>query len=310
MDEKKQNDQIQLFENQKIRTAWDAEQEEWYFSVVDVVGVLTDQPDTRHAAKYWSVLKTRLKKEGSELPTNCSQLKLKSADGKRYLTDVADTEQLLRIIQSIPSPKAEPFKLWLAQVGRERIEETIDPEQAIDRALETYLKKGYSEEWVHQRLLAIRIRNELTDEWQKRGVEKGREYAILTDEISRAWSGMTTRQYKRLKGLKKENLRDNMSDLELVLNMLAEASTTSISRSEQPEGLEENRKVAQRGGRIAGNARRELEQETGRPVVTSENAQTLQQLVTGVVEGAAELAEGMEELQHKDNKISDKDRDN
>lgn len=294
MDEKKQNDQIQLFENQKIRTAWDAEQEEWYFSVVDVVGVLTDQPDTRHAAKYWSVLKTRLKKEGSELPTNCSQLKLKSADGKRYLTDVADTEQLLRIIQSIPSPKAEPFKLWLAQVGRERIEETIDPEQAIDRALETYLKKGYSEEWVHQRLLAIRIRNELTDEWQKRGVERGREFAILTDEISRAWSGMTTRQYKRLKGLKKENLRDNMSDLELVLNMLAEASTTSISRSEQPEGLEENRKVARRGGRIAGNARRELEQETGRPVVTAENAQTLQQLVTGVVEGAAELAEGTE----------------
>ena len=310
MDKEKQNDQIQLFEDQKIRTAWDAEQEEWYFSVVDVVGVLTDQPDTRHAAKYWSVLKTRLKKEGSELPTNCSQLKLKSADGKRYLTDVADTEQLLRIIQSIPSPKAEPFKLWLAQVGRERIEETIDPEQAIDRALETYLKKGYSEEWVHQRLLAIRIRNELTDEWSKRGVEKGREYAILTDEISRAWSGMTTRQYKRLKGLKKENLRDNMSDLELVLNMLAEASTTSISRSEQPEGLEENRKVARRGGRIAGNARRELEQETGRPVVTAENAQTLQQLVTGVVEDAAELAEGTEELQHKDNKISDKDRDN
>ena len=294
MDDKKQNDQIQLFEDQKIRTAWDAEQEEWYFSVVDVVGVLTDQPDTRHAAKYWSVLKTRLKKEGSELPTNCSQLKLKSADGKRYLTDVADTEQLLRIIQSIPSPKAEPFKLWLAQVGRERIEETIDPEQAIDRALETYLKKGYSEEWVHQRLLAIRIRNELTDEWSKRGVEKGREYAILTDEISRAWSGMTTRQYKRLKGLKKENLRDNMSDLELVLNMLAEASTTSISRTEQPEGLEENRKVARRGGRIAGNARKELEQETGRPVVTAENAQTLQQLVTGVVEDAAKLAEGTE----------------
>ena len=294
MDEKKQNDQIQLFEDQKIRTAWDAEQEEWYFSVVDVVGVLTDQPDTRHAAKYWSVLKTRLKKEGSELPTNCSQLKLKSADGKRYLTDVADTEQLLRIIQSIPSPKAEPFKLWLAQVGRERIEETIDPEQAIDRALETYLKKGYSEEWVHQRLLAIRIRNELTDEWSKRGVEKGREYAILTDEISRAWSGMTTRQYKRLKGLKKENLRDNMSDLELVLNMLAEASTTSISRTDQPEGLEENRKVARRGGRIAGNARRELEQETGRPVVTAENAQTLQQLVTEVVEDAGELAEGSE----------------
>ena len=305
MDDKKQNDQIQLFEDQKIRTAWDAEQEEWYFSVVDVVGVLTDQPDTRHAAKYWSVLKTRLKKEGSELPTNCSQLKLKSADGKRYLTDVADTEQLLRIIQSIPSPKAEPFKLWLAQVGRERIEETIDPEQAIDRALETYLKKGYSEEWVHQRLLAIRIRNELTDEWSKRGVEKGREYAILTDEISKAWSGMTTRQYKRLKDLKKENLRDNMSDLELVLNMLAEASTTSISRAEQPEGLEENRKVAQRGGRIAGNARKELEQETGRPVVTAENAQTLQQLVTGAVEDAVALAEGTEERSREVEDISE-----
>ena len=288
------NDKVQLFENKRIRTAWDEEQEEWYFSVVDVVAVLTDQPDQRHAAKYWSVLKTRLKQEGSELPTNCSQLKMTAIDGKRRLTDVADTEQLLRIIQSIPSPKAEPFKLWLAQVGRERIEETIDPEQAIDRALETYLKKGYSEEWVHQRLLAIRIRNELTDEWSKRGVEKGREYAILTDEISRAWSGMTTRQYKRLKGLKKENLRDNMSDLELVLNMLAEASTTSISRTEQPEGLEENKKVARRGGRIAGNARRELEQETGRPVITSENAQTLQQLVTGVVEDAAELADGSE----------------
>lgn len=295
MDEEKRSDQIQLFESQKIRTAWDGEQEEWYFSVVDVVGVLTDQPDTRHAAKYWSVLKTRLKKEGSELPTNCSQLKLKSADGKRYLTDVANTEQLLRIIQSIPSTKAEPFKLWLAQVGRERMEETIDPEQAIDRALETYLKKGYSEEWVHQRLLAIRIRNELTDEWRKRGVEKGREYAILTDEISRAWSGMTTRQYKQLKGLKKENLRDNMSDLELVLNMLAEASTTSISRMERPEGLEENRKVARRGGRIAGNARKELEQETGTPVVTAENAQTLQQLVTGAVEDTAALVEGTED---------------
>ena len=289
MDEKKRGDQIQLFENQKIRTAWDMEQEEWYFSVVDVVGVLTDAPDYNTGRKYWNKLKQRLKEEGSELVTKCHQLKMTAADGKKRLTDVADTEQLLRIIQSIPSPKAEPIKLWLAQVGRERIEETIDPEQAIDRALETYLKKGYSEEWVHQRLLAIRIRNELTDEWQKRGVEKGREYAILTDEISRAWSGMTTRQYKRLKGLKKENLRDNMSNLELVLNMLAEASTTSISRAEQPEGLEESKKAARRGGRIAGNARKELEQETGRPVITSENAQTLQQLVTGVVEDAAEM---------------------
>jgi len=194
------NDKIQLFEDKRIRTAWDSEKEEWYFSIVDVVAVLTNQPDTRHAAKYWSVMKTRLKKEGSQLPTNCSQLKMRSADGKRYLTDVADTEQLLRIIQSIPSPKAEPFKLWLAQVGRERIEETIDPEQAIDRALETYQRKGYSDEWIHQRLLSIRIRNALTDEWQKSGVEQGREYAILTDEISRAWSGMSTRQYKNLKG--------------------------------------------------------------------------------------------------------------
>lgn len=288
MDEKMQNDQIQLFEDQRIRTAWDAQQEEWYFSVVDVVGVLTDSKDP---TAYWRKLKQRLKEEGNQTVTNCHGLKMTAADGKKRMTDVANTEQLLRIIQSIPSPKAEPFKVWLAQVGRERIEETIDPEQAIDRALETYLKKGYSEEWVHQRLLSIRIRNELTDEWQKRGVEKGREYAILTDEISRAWSGMTTRQYKQLKGLKKENLRDNMSDLELVLNMLAEASTTSISRAEKPQGLEENRKVAQRGGRIAGNARKELEQETGGPVVTHENTQTLQALITGVVEDAAEWTE-------------------
>ena len=211
-----------------------------------------------------------------------------AADGKKRLTDVANTEQILRIIQSIPSPKAEPFKIWLAQVGRERIEETIDPEQAIDRAMETYLKKGYSEDWIHQRLLAIRIRNELTQEWQKRGVEKGREYAILTDEISRAWSGMTTRQYKQLKGLKKENLRDNMSDLELVLNMLAEASTTQISQAEKPAGLEENRKVAQRGGRIAGNARKELEDESGTPVITSKDAAQLNQILIELIEGAAD----------------------
>lgn len=212
------NDKLQLFENKTIRTAWDEETEEWYFSVVDVVAVLTEQKTQRGASTYWAVLKKRLKDEGADqLLTNCKQLKLKSPkDGKRYLTDVATTERILRIIQSIPSPKAEPFKIWLAEIGRERIEETIDPEQAIDRALETYLKKGYSEEWVHQRVLAIRIRNELTDEWEKRGLEKGKEFAILTDEISRAWSGMTTRQYKRLKGLKKENLRDNMSDLELV----------------------------------------------------------------------------------------------
>ena len=289
------NDAIQLFEDQPIRSAWDAEREEWYFSVVDVVGALTDQKDQRGASNYWAKLKQRLKAEGAdELLTNCQQLKLKSKDGKRRLTDVADTEQLLRIIQSIPSPKAEPFKLWLAQVGRERIEETIDPEQAIDRALETYLKKGYSEEWVHQRLLAIRIRNELTDEWQKRGVRKGKEYAILTDEISKAWSGMTTRQYKQLKGLKKENLRDNMSDLELVLNMLAEASTTGISQAEKPEGMAENLAVAQRGGRIAGNARKELEQEMGRPVISAENAKTMK-LVTDMIEGVAELPEKGEE---------------
>ena len=283
------NDAVQLFEDQPIRSAWDVEREEWYFSVVDVVGALTDQKDQRGASNYWAKLKQRLKAEGAdELLTNCQQLKLKSKDGKRRLTDVADTEQLLRIIQSIPSPKAEPFKLWLAQVGRERIEETIDPEQAIDRALETYLKKGYSEEWVHQRLLAIRIRNELTDEWQKRGVQKGKEYAILTDEISKAWSGMTTRQYKQLKGLKKENLRDNMSDLELVLNMLAEASTTGISQTEKPEGMAENLAVAQRGGRVAGNARKELEREMGRPVISAENAKTMK-LVTDIIEDAAKL---------------------
>lgn len=289
------NDAMQLFEDQPIRSAWDAEREEWYFSVVDVVGALTDQKDKRGASNYWAKLKQRLKDEGAdELLTNCQQLKLKSKDGKRRLTDVADTEQLLRIIQSIPSPKAEPFKLWLAQVGRERIEETIDPEQAIGRALETYLKKGYSEEWVHQRLLAIRIRNELTDEWSKRGVQKGREYAILTDEISKAWSGMTTRQYKDLKGLKKENLRDNMSDLELVLNMLAEASTTGISQIEKPEGMAENLSVAQRGGRIAGNARKELEQEMGHPVISAENAKTMK-LVTDIIEDAAKLPEKGEE---------------
>ena len=289
------NDAMQLFEAQPIRSAWDAEREEWYFSVVDVVQALTGQPDFNTARKYWNKLKQRLSEEGAgELVTNCHQLKLKSPkDGKHYKTDVADTEQLLRIIQSIPSPKAEPFKLWLAQVGRERIEETIDPEQAIDRALETYLKKGYSEEWVHQRLLAIRIRNELTDEWQKRGVQKGREYAILTDEISKAWSGLTTRQYKDFKGLKKENLRDNMSDLELVLNMLAEASTTGISQAEKPEGMAENLAVAQRGGRVAGNARKELEREMGRPVISSENAKTMK-LITDVIEGVAEL-EGKEE---------------
>ena len=282
-----QNDKIQLFEDKRIRTAWDEEKEEWYFSIVDVVAVLTDQPDQRHAAKYWSVLKTRLKKEGSQLTTNCSQLKMRSADGKRYNTDVADTEQLLRIIQSIPSPKAEPFKLWLAQVGRERIEETIDPELTIDRALETYLKKGYSREWINQRLQAIQVRKELTDEWDARGVQKGVEYAILTNEISRAWSGMSTRQYKNLKGLKKENLRDNMTTLELVLNMLAEATTTEISKQKAPSTFSENMAVAREGGEAAGIARKAVEERTGVPVVTPKNAAQLNQVVTELLEGIA-----------------------
>ena len=281
-----QNDKIQLFEDKRIRTAWDEEKEEWYFSIVDVVAVLTDQPDQRHAAKYWSVLKTRLKKEGSELTTNCSQLKMRSADGKRYNTDVADTEQLLRLIQSIPSQKAEPFKLWLAQVGRERIEETIDPELTIDRALETYLKKGYSREWINQRLQAIQVRKELTDEWDARGVQKGVEYAILTDEISRAWSGMSTRQYKNLKGLKKENLRDNMTTLELVLNMLAEATTTQFSRDRKPTTFQENLAVAKAGGQVAGRTRKDIESQSDTPVITSKNAAQLNQVVTDLLEGA------------------------
>ena len=290
-----ENNAIQLFENQKIRVAWDAEREEWYFSIVDVAGILTDSPDHNTGRKYWNKLKQRLKEEGNELVTNCHQLKMRAADGKKRLTDVADTEQLLRIIQSIPSKKAEPFKAWLAMVGRERIEETIDPEQAIDRALETYLKKGYSEEWVHQRLLAIRIRNELTDEWSKRGVQKGKEYAILTDEITRAWSGMSTRQYKDFKGPKKENLRDNMSNLELVLTMLAEASTTDIAKAEQPQGFDENQQAARRGGNVAGVARKALEAETGKPVVTSQNAESFRQLVTDIVTDAAQLPENTEE---------------
>ena len=270
-----ENDKLQMFENQPIRTAWDEEQEEWYFSVVDVVAVLTDQPDSRHAAKYWSVLKTRLKNEGSELTTNCSQLKMKAADGKRRLTDVATTEQLLRIIQSIPSKKAEPFKMWLAMVGRERIEEIIDPELTIERALDTYAKKGYSPEWINQRMQTIRARKELTDAWDAHGVKKGKEYGILTDEVTKAWSGMTTRQYKNHKGLKKENLRDNMSTLELALNMLAEATTTELTNAQNPRGLEENRAVAKQGGKVAGNARKEIESQTGRAVITSDNAQTM-----------------------------------
>ena len=282
-----QNDKIQLFEDKRIRSAWDEEKEEWYFSVVDVVAVLTDQPDYQAARNYWKVTKKRLKDEGNETVTACNQLKMTASDGKKRLTDVADTEQLLRIIQSIPSPKAEPFKLWLAQVGRERIEETIDPALTIDRALETYLKKGYSREWINQRLQAIQVRKELTDEWDARGVQKGVEYAILTDEISRAWSGMSTRQYKNLKGLKKENLRDNMTTLELVLNMLAEATTTEISKQKAPSTFSENMAVAREGGETAGIARKAVEERTGVPVITPKNAAQLNQVVTALLEGAA-----------------------
>lgn len=288
-----QNDKIQLFEDKRIRTAWDEEKEEWYFSVVDVVAVLTDQPDARHASTYWAVLKKRLNNEGAgQLLTNCKQLKMTASDGRKRLTDVADTEQLLRIVQSIPSPKAEPFRAWLAQVGRERIEETIDPELTIERALETYLKKGYTREWINQRLQAIQVRKELTDEWDARGVQKGVEYAILTDEISRAWSGMSTRQYKNLKGLKKENLRDNMTTLELVLNMLAEATTTEISKQKAPSTFSENIAVARKGGEAAGIARKAVEERTGVPVITSKNAAQLNQVVTDLLEGvAADMSE-------------------
>ncbi len=281
-----EQDKIQLFEDQPIRTAWDEEQEEWFFSVVDVVGVLTEQTTQRGASTYWAVLKNRLKKEGADqLLTNCKQLKLRSPrDGKRYPTDVATTEQILRIIQSIPSPRAEPLKAWLAQVGRERIEETIDPELTIERALATYLKKGYTREWINQRLQAIQVRKELTDEWDARGVKKGVEYAILTDEISRAWSGMSTRQYKNLKGLTKENLRDNMTTLELVLNMLAEATTTEISRQRGPETFAENMAVAREGGEVAGIARKAAEERTGVPIITSKNAAQLNTVVSGMIE--------------------------
>ena len=282
-----QKDQIQLFEDKRIRSAWDPEKEEWYFSIVDVCEVLsvTDNP-----RRYWSDLKRKLKSEGSvELYEKIVQLKMTAPDGKKRLTDVANTEQLLRIIQSIPSPKAEPFKLWLAQIGRERIEETIDPELTIDRALETYLRKGYSHEWINQRLQAIQVRKELTDEWDARGVQKGVEYAILTDEITKAWSGMNTRQYKNLKGLKKENLRDNMTTLELVLNMLAEATTTEISRQKAPEGLRENVEVARSGGKVAGDARKAIERQTGVPVITSKSAAQLNQVVSNLIEATSEI---------------------
>ena len=278
------DDNIRLFEDKKIRTAWNETEEEWYFSVVDVIEVLTDSNEPR---RYWSDLKRKLNKEGasSQLYENIVQLKMKShKDGKSYKTDVANTEQLLRIIQSIPSPKAEPFKMWLAEVGRDRIEETIDPELTIERALETYLKKGYSREWINQRLQAIQVRKELTDEWDTHGVKKGIEYAILTDEITKAWSGMTTRQYKNLKGLKKENLRDNMSTLELVLNMLAEATTTEISKEQDPQTFAENQSIAREGGEVAGNARKDIEERTGRPVITSKNAADFSNLISDVIE--------------------------
>ena len=275
------NDKIQLFENQRIRTAWDEEKEEWYFSIVDVVGVLTDSVDP---TAYWRKLKQRLKAESNETVTNCHGLKMTAHDGKKRLTDVADTEQLLRIIQSIPSPKAEPFKLWLAQVGREHIEETIDPELTIERALETYLKKGYTREWINQRLQAIQVRKELTDEWDARGVQKGVEYAILTDEISRAWSGMSTRQYKNLKGLKKENLRDNMTTLELVLNMLAEATTTQFSKDRKPTTFQENLAVAKAGGQVAGRTRKDIESQSNMPVISPKNAVQLNQVITDLLE--------------------------
>ena len=287
---------LQLFEDQPIRTAWSDNDEEWYFSIVDVVSVLTEQATPRSASNYWAKLKQRLKEEGAgELLTNCQQLKLKAADGKRRLTDVANTEQLLRIIQSIPSKKAEPFKLWLAQVGRERIEETLDPELIANRLVTTYERAGYTQEWINQRLQAISARKELTDEWKDRGVQQGKEYAILTDELTRAWSGMTTRQYKNLKGLKKQSLRDNMSTTELTLNQLAEVATRELSQQEQPEGFEANKRVAQAGGSVAGNARKDLENRLGRPVITSRNAAQLNHVVTQMIEASASTADNPED---------------
>lgn len=277
--------EIQKFEERSIRTAWDEEREEWYFSVVDVIAVLTD---STNPTDYLKKMRKRDELLSSYIGTNCPQVEMVGTTGKKRKVLAATAEQVLRIIQSIPSPKAEPFKLWLAQVGRERIEETIDPEQAIDRALETYLKKGYSVDWVHQRLLSIRVRNELTAEWQTRGVEQGREYAILTDEITKAWSGMTTRQYKNLKGLKKENLRDNMSTTEIILNMLAETSTRDISAAEKPNGFTESVQIARQGGEVAGIARKALEQRTGTSVITPKNAAQLNSVVTKTIETITE----------------------
>ena len=264
-----QNKIVKMFDQRRVRTHWDEDAEKWYFSVVDVVAILTESTDAR---KYWNKLKQRLKEEGNETVTNCHQLKLRAEDGKMRLTDVADTEQLLRLIQSIPSPKAEPLKQWLARVGYERIEEAEDPEKGIDRAMEMYLRKGYSKDWINQRLKSIEIRKDLTDEWDKRGVKKGLEYAILTDEITRAWSGLTVKDYKKVKGLKKQNLRDNMTNMELVLNMLAEATTTEISKQKQPETFDQNQEIARQGGEVAGTARRQIEKRTGKRVVTEETA--------------------------------------
>jgi hypothetical protein len=268
---------IKIFENKKVRSVWDSEQEKWYISVVDVIAVLTESPNPRN---YWKVLKHRLRAEGNESVTNCNQLKLPAADGKKYLTDVADVEQLFRLIQSIPSPRAEPFKQWLAQIARERLEEIDDPELGIERLMEYYHRKGYSEAWINQRLKSIEVRKELTDEWERRGVQKGQEFATLTDIITQGWSDLTTKQYKRFKGLKTESLRDNMTNLELVLNMLAEATTTEISKEKNPTTVTENREIARQGGQIAGNTRKEIEAKTGKKVVSPLNAKKLQLLGT------------------------------
>ena len=288
MSNETKNESLQLFEDQPIRTAWDEEKEEWYFSVVDVVGILSESKDP---PAYWRKLKQRLKEEGNETVTNCHALKMKAADGKRRLTDVADTEQILRIIQSIPSKKAEPFKMWLAEVGKERIEETLDPELIAERLVATYERKGYTREWINQRLMAISARKELTDEWKDRGIQQGMEYAILTDELTRAWSGMTTRQYKNLKGLKKESLRDNMSTTELTLNQLAEVATRELSQKENPVGFEQSKSVARRGGSVAGNARKDLEKQLGQAVITEKNAAQLNHVVTQMIEASAKAAD-------------------
>ena len=295
---KEENNSIQSFENKAIRTAWNEEQEEWYFSVTDIVAALTDSADPK---QYIKKMRSRDPELNTRWGTICTLTAMTASDGKRYRTNAANLQGIFRIIQSIPSPKAEPLKQWLAQVGSERIEETIDPELTIDRALETYEKKGYTREWINQRLQAIQVRKELTDEWKDRGVKQGKEYAILTDEITRAWAGMSTRQYKKLKGLKKENLRDNMTTTELVLNMLAETSTTDISKEEKPETFSENRDVAKRGGNIAGIARKALEQETGKPVISPKNAAQLNRVVTDMIEEAAEIVSDDKKDNNNDN---------